>query len=164
MLTKEAKVGLLVVIVLCVSSFAVGRYTTPVQIKTETKIVEVEKKTNVSDSDKKKERHKKTTTIEETLPDGTKRKTTVVTDDTQSDSQKHDSSSSETSKSETDKKEVTNRTSLVTISALGGASISLGNVPLIYGASITKPVLGPITIGIWGLSNSTAGLSLGLSF
>ncbi len=34
----------------------------------------------------------------------------------------------------------------------------------VYGVSVSKEFLGPITIGMFGLSNSTIGVSLGVSF
>lgn len=34
----------------------------------------------------------------------------------------------------------------------------------IYGASMTKEVLGPFTAGLFGLSNGTLGVSVGISF
>lgn len=34
----------------------------------------------------------------------------------------------------------------------------------IYGVSISKEVLGPITVGAWGLTNGTLGLSAGVNF
>ncbi len=34
----------------------------------------------------------------------------------------------------------------------------------VYGASVSKEVLGPITIGLWGLSSATVGVSVGVNF
>ncbi len=53
----------------------------------------------------------------------------------------------------------------VTVSALGGYDFSKPKAltPL-YGVSVTKQVLGPITIGAFGLTNGVLGLSLGYSF
>lgn len=32
----------------------------------------------------------------------------------------------------------------------------------VYGVAVTKPVLGPVSIGVWGLSNKTFGASIGI--
>ena len=164
MLTREEYIGLLSVTVMAVGAYVMGRYATPPKVVTVTKIVTVEKKVDTSTVDDKKQRHKKVTITEIVKPDGTKEVTTVITDDTESDNKKNTTDTTDISKSETDKKEVTNSASRVTISALGGASLSFGSNPLIYGASISKPVLGPLTLGVWGLSNATGGLSIGLTF
>lgn len=144
-------------------AFAFGRYSAPEKVKTETKIVQIEKKTSKKDTESKKERHKKTVITEITRPDGTKEVTTVITDDVEADSKSHSSESDKVSKVETDKKEVTKTGSPVTISALAGLNSFSSPTP-IYGASITKPVLGPITLGAFGLSSGMGGFSLGLTF
>jgi len=33
-----------------------------------------------------------------------------------------------------------------------------------FGGSVTKPILGPVTMGLWALSNGNAGVSVGLTF
>lgn len=35
---------------------------------------------------------------------------------------------------------------------------------VIYGAGIQKQIMGPLTVGAWGLSNSTVGVSIGVTF
>lgn len=50
--------------------------------------------------------------------------------------------------------------SKLAISALAGTDLSKP----IYGAAVSKEVLGPITIGIFGLSNASFGASVGLNF
>lgn len=137
------------------TAFAVGRWSAPERVKVETKVVEVEKKDSSSAQagDKDTETH----IIEH--PDGTKE--TIIT--THENWQKNHSSTDDTSVSSDASKEVTARKSLVTISALGGAEAS-NNFPLVYGVSVTKSILGPVTVGIWGLSDKTFGASLGLTF
>ncbi|MFN9955213.1 MAG: hypothetical protein ACK55I_19125, partial [bacterium] len=73
-----------------------------------------------------------------------------------------DTKSDEKGKSNTDikNKEVTNKGSF-NISVLAGSSVPINGV---LGVSATKSVLGPITVGAWGLTNGTAGLSVGLNF
>lgn len=36
--------------------------------------------------------------------------------------------------------------------------------PLVYGVAVNKQVLGPFTIGVFGLTNSTVGVTVGVSF
>lgn len=154
-----SKKQIIIVLVLCVVSAAVGRYLTPEKIKIETKIVEVESKTK--DKNKQINDHKKTTIVETTAPDGTKTKTTVITDDRNS-----SSSSSETDNKHTEtdtSKEVVRGSSKVTLSALVAMNTSSLGTP-IYGLSITKPVLGPLTLGIFGLTDKVGGVSVGLTF
>ncbi len=146
-MTPKVKYGLMVFGLL--ASFAAGRYTTPEKIVIQKEIVEVEKKVE----DKRKEIVK----TEVTHPDGTKEITTktVVDSTTKTDSTKTD-------------KELEERTaasSKVSISALVGAPLSLsGPITPVYGGHIHRPLLGPISLGLWGLSNATAGVSIGLTF
>lgn len=129
-------------VIVVVIAYAAGRYTAPEKIKTEIKTVEVEKVVT-------KVQHKKVVIREN--KDGSKE--TVIITDTKSD---------EKGKSNTDikNKEVTNKGSF-NISVLAGSSVPINGV---LGVSATKNVLGPITVGAWGLTNGTAGLSVGLNF
>jgi hypothetical protein len=129
-------------VIVVVIAYAAGRYTAPEKIKTEIKTVEVEKVVT-------KVQHKKVVIREN--KDGSKE--TVIITDTKSD---------EKGKSNTDikNKEVTNKGSF-NISVLAGSSVPINGV---LGVSATKSVLGPITVGAWGLTNGTAGLSVGLNF
>ena len=64
-------------------------------------------------------------------------------------------------KSSEEKKEIIKNGSTYVSVLLGGAS----TVPhLNYGLSVQRDVLGPFTIGIWGLTNSNFGASVGLRF
>lgn len=146
----------IIVGVALLTAFAAGRWLAPEKVKIEKQIVTVEKQVDTKDKDD----HKKTTITETTKPDGTKTKTTVITDD----SQTKDTTKTDTATKETETKEITRGTSKVTLSALGGVHLGLGSQPVVYGGMISKPVLGPITIGIWGLSDATAGASIGLTF
>lgn len=136
-------------------AFASGRYLTPTKVVTEIKTVEVEKKTSESDKNK----HKETTIIEVAKPDGTKETTTKTVEDT--DSKK--STTDETAKSSDQTKEVTREGSRLSISALAGTDVTNWAAGPIYGAHVSKDLLGPISIGVWGLTNKTGGISIGLS-
>jgi hypothetical protein len=159
-MTTKAKVGIAAVALL--TAFAFGRFTTPVKIKTEIKTVEVEKKTDNIKQDK--DLHKETTTTTVKNKDGSEETKTTVIEDTKTDTSRKDSDSVATSTTQT--KEVTRGSSPVTISLLAGASLTQGLGPstLVWGGAITHPVLGPITIGLWGLTSKEFGASLGLTF
>lgn len=145
----ETKTKFIIVVVALAVSFASGRFLTPV--KTVIKTVEVEKKTE----DTHKEKHKKTTIIEH--PDGSKE--TIITDDVESDKKTKDETKN------TSDTEITRSSSRLNISALAGGQISFSQpMPLALGASVTKDILGPVSVGLWGLNNGMGGVSIGLSF
>lgn len=50
------------------------------------------------------------------------------------------------------------------VSALIANDFSHGNIVPTYGASAQKEFIGPITIGAFGLTNGTIGVSIGLDF
>lgn len=129
-------------------SAAIGRYTAPETIHVETKI-----ETQIV-----KEEHVRTITVIKDSPDGTKETTITQEDDT-------------TTHSDTESdivKDVIINHDYLNISILAGAQphlfqgASLG--PIVYGASITRKVLGPITAGAWALSDASVGVSLGFNF
>lgn len=142
------KTKILLVVLYTAVIIAGTRYLTPEKIKIETKtekVVETQIVEKVV-----------TKTIER--PDGTKETTTVV-----------DRDINRNSNTTTDRsKEVIVAHNSLNVSLLAGAQpklyegVSLG--PIVYGASVTKTLLGPITIGAWILSNPSVGLSIGLNF
>lgn len=160
----ETKTKVFLVSIALLASFAAGRFLAPTKVVTETKIVEVEKKTENSNTTVDKNRRKRTEIHEITHPDGRKEVITIITDETDTKKNTDSSSSSETSKNEETRKEVVRSDSKVSLSALGGIKLNNPSEGVVYGASVSKPVIGPISIGVWGLSNSTAGASVGLSF
>jgi len=151
----QAIIGVVALIV----AFALGRYTLPAKVITEIKTVEVEKKVNDTKTDDQK--HEKTVIVDVKAPDGTETKTTTITDDT--DTKTDSASSDNTNTTKTDSKEVVYNTSKLTIAALAGANISSLSTPL-YGGSVSKQILGPISVGVWGLNNGIVGASVGISF
>ncbi len=152
-----------------VGAFAFGRFTTPVKIKTETKIVtqtEVKQNTNTQvnvDQDK----HVNTTTVEIKRPDGTVIIRTKTLSDTDTKKQENQNVKTDT---KTDQVVTQTQTiergskSPVTISALAGANPFSLTDGFSYGAIVTKPILGPIVLGVWGISKPVFGVSLGLQF
>jgi hypothetical protein len=159
-MTDKYKIVLLVVAL--AAAFACGRYLTPEKVRTETETVEVEKKVYVHDAVTDQMRHKKTTVVEVSKPDGSKEKTTVISDDTETSKTEHDGSSSESTKIGSSTSETTKGSSRVTISALAAFDSRFTSPN--YGASVTRPVLGPITLGLFALTPGIYGASVGLTF
>ena len=129
-------------VIVIVISYATGRYMSPEKIKTEVKTVEVEKIVT-------KVEHK-TVKIKENK-DGSKE--TIIVTDSKADTINHSRTQDQT-------KEVTVKDKL-NVSLLAGNSLPL-SAP-IFGASVQKNFIGPVTLGAWVLSNKTAGLSIGLN-
>jgi hypothetical protein len=152
MTTKQI---VIIALIALVGAFAVGRYSAPEKVVTKT--VEVEKKTEDKQVDSQ---DNKVTTITETdKPDGTKVKTTVIAD--KKDVQVDDKKTDDITKTET--KEIDRGSSKVTISLLAGENVTSPGIPT-YGLSITKPILGPLTVGVFGFQNGLIGASIGLTF
>lgn len=146
------------------TSYAFGRWSAPVKTITETKIIEVEKKTKDSNTNTNKDTHKETTVTETIHPDGTREVVTKTTEDTKTDKTKSEKTTEEREKEKTALKEVERSSSKVTISALAGVGSVLNNPVIIYGGSVSRPILGPIALGAFGLTNGVFGLSIGLVF
>lgn len=158
-MSDKAKVGIAIAALL--TAFAFGRFTTPVQVKTEIKTVEVERQVEIKDTDRAK--HQETTTVEVKKPDGTVETTTKVVLDSHTNQKVKEVQTDSESSDQT--KQVTRSSSPVTILALAGMDVfhAAASKP-VYGLSVSKPTFGPVTIGIWGLNTGTAGASLGLTF
>lgn len=156
-MTDQTKYIIAGVVALIVTSFACGRYTTPVQTKVEIKTVEIVKtvetvKTNIDTH------QDKLITIEK-KPDGTVTTRIETVTDTKTDQEKKNVTVAD--KSTEKSTEVTRLSSPVTISALGGLNKDLNPI---FGGSIMKPLLGPTTMGLFFLSDMSGGVSLGLQF
>jgi len=133
-------------------SFAVGRYSN----RGATVVTDKTSKTDTN-TQKDKDTHTTTTTTTTKKPDGT---TTTIT--------KTDTTSS--THTDTQRDRVSQEHTIVTpqkvatlnISALAG--IDFKTQKPIYGASVSKQLVGPITIGLFGITNGTVGASVGISF
>jgi hypothetical protein len=159
-LTTRNKI--ILVVVYTAIAVAAGRYMTPEKVKVETKIVEVEKKTDDKDVAKEDVKHKHIVVTQDSKPSG---ETIVTTDTTYDDKDSEDSKEIKTDTSSKDEavvKETVYNNGRVTLSALGG--INLSTLAPVYGASIVKPIVGPVAVGIWGLSDGSCGVSVGLQF
>lgn len=135
-------------------SFAVGRFSVgKPEIKTDVAIVQKDK------SDEAKDTHITTTTKEITDATGKKEVDTTTTTDIVSHIQKTDTSTEQVL---TDI--IPAKVGTLNISMLGGVDTKGVGNPFVYGASVTKQILGPISLGVFGLTNGTAGVSVGISF
>lgn len=142
-MTTQNKI--IIVVVLMVASFAGGRYLTPEKVVTKTVTVEVEKsKENIKDN---------TIIVEEIKPDGTKKITT-----------KKDIQTIIVNKRENNTKEnteTTNKSSSTILSVMGGVNV-LNPTGMIFGGHVSRQLLGPLHIGIFGLTSGTFGASVGI--
>ena len=156
----QTKTKIIISIVVIATSFAFGRFTTPVKIKEVTKIVEVEKKSDTKDD--RKDIHKHTVTKTIVRPDGTKETTTEVIEDSKSDDKSN--SKDEIDKATDTSKEIVKTGGAVRIMAMGGVDTRSPLTSQFVGANISANIIGPIAIGGFAMTNGTAGLMLGLSF
>ena len=128
--------------VLLLVAFGAGRWLSPEKVVTKTVTVEVEKTNTKQDS----------TTIKVTKPDGTITETTTT------------KTESETVTNTNNKTEsiVQGKKSSLNLSALAGINVTNPSGGIIFGGHISKPILGPISIGVFGMSDGRAGLSVGI--
>lgn len=142
-----------IVLVGLIVSFALGRYSIdPPAVKT----IEVSK--TVTQQEEKKDVHVQTKTIIVELPTGAKTTTTtvdtVVTDAKDTDTKVQD---------EKIHTEIPNPKNTLNISALVAQDMHALGVPS-YGISVQKQFIGPVTIGVFGLTSGIIGISIGLNF
>lgn len=167
---QNVKLGLIAAVVF-IAGLAAGRYTLPAKVITKTEIQTVEKEViknkEVTSKDTNKDRE--LVIVETTKPDGTKivekhyinrdqikedsTKTNTVTDTKRTDS-----------KSETvtiNDKNDWNLSALVTTSHTDS---DMFHQSLSYGVHVQRRIIGPFSIGAFGITNKTYGLSVGASF
>jgi archaellum component FlaD/FlaE len=144
-------------------AFAAGWYATPTKTVTVTKTVEVEKKTETSKTDQDKKEHKDVTIVEVTKPDGSKEKRTEVRDSTETSTQTNKSDTDQRSTTTEQTKEVTAGGSTLTLSLLGGVYVTSPE-ETVYGGAVTHKFIGPLSLGVFGMSNKTGGLVVSLNF
>lgn len=145
----ETKYKVILIVVSLVTAFAVGRYSAQ---KPSSKLQE----SVVTDTNQSKDQDTiKKTTIEK-HPDGVE--TTTIVEETKTNTIRNTDQSLSLDKTVTAPKINT-----LNISVLGGVDFS--EAPkTVYGLSVTKDIIGPVSIGVFGLTNSTVGASIGLSF
>lgn len=152
-LTNTQKVGIATIAL--VVSFAGGRFSVQ-KSKIETVVTS---KTDTKQNQTENTHTRETITTVKT-PDGTVKIVDQITQvantktDTVSDSITH-----------TDTTVTPPKTNTLNISALVANDFSKGiGIFPTYGVSVSKEILGPVTVGVFGLTNGTAGISIGLNF
>lgn len=137
----ETKTKIFLGAILLLASFAIGRFTANSGVNTDTK------DSKVIDTDS----HVTTTIVETKKPDGETQKTTVI---------KRDTDTIITDKKETQTE--TTKKPLMNVSVLAGLDYKT-RLPA-YGATVSKEFIGPITLGVFGLTNGVVGITVGLDF
>lgn len=166
-MTQKTKI--IIVVVGLGVAFATGRYTVPVKTVIQTKTIEVEKKDVKTDTKVDRKKHKDTTVIVVKTPDGAVTTTTkTVEDDNVGKDTKSDTNTKTQDQSDTSQTTVKENGHL-NISFLAGInpfnpSINSTVNPLVYGGIVTRDIIGPVSCSIWGFSNGTIGVGIGLSF
>jgi hypothetical protein len=112
----------------------------------------------VEKSNEQKETDRQKTVTEIRKPDGTSIIRTKIASTSRTD---RTTDIRATEKSET-KKEIENR-SVVSVAILAGVPFTDFAKGLVYGASVSKSFIGPITLGAWGFTDLRFGLSVGLN-
>jgi uncharacterized protein YchJ len=148
-----------------------GKYTTPAKVvtKIEEKIVEKEVVKTKVDTSVREKKNREYIIVETTSPDGTIRRERRFIDkgETTTDTSKVNVSTTERDTELKSSTETVNSKNLWNVSALATMSHTdsdflRGNIS--YGAHVQRQILGPISVGAFGLTNKTYGLSLGVSF
>lgn len=138
------------------ASFAFGRYS----VKTVTTQVVQTQKTDIKVNQDSKVDDNKTTTIT-VKPDGTK--TTVITDNKKTDTKTDSNTQSVTDTKSTTTSGSNSGGSSFILSASAGIDITSPS-HLVYGLEASNKLIGPIRIGVFGMTNGLLGASLGLQF
>lgn len=131
-------------------AFALGRYSVSAPS------VKIDKTTEIDENTKTNTDTHKVTTITEDCATG--KKVTTITENTNTKSEDKKDTDIKLDKTVTPQK-----TSTLNVSALAGTGLFSSLNP-VYGASITKELIGPITVGGFGLTNGVVGVSIGLNF
>jgi len=151
-LSQRTKIIVSVVIVAV--SFACGRFSVQ-KPEVKTQIT-----TNTKESqDQKKDTHIDQVTTTTKKPDGSVITTTETKTDIISDT-KQIISQDQTIKQDI----IPPKTNTLNVSLLGGIDFKSGIPTPTYGLSVNKQLVGPVTIGAFGLMNGVVGVSIGLNF
>lgn len=149
-MSNKTKLGIFVASILV--SFACGRYTVQApEVKTTETVQQDVKK----DVDKDTNTHQVEVKVQK--PDGTVQ--TTITTDT-STTAKVDTNV--TTNTQIKQDVIPPKTNTLNVSVLAG--LDFARQTPVYGASVSKQLLGPITIGAFGLTNGIIGGSIGLNF
>lgn len=150
----NTKRELLVIVLGLIVAFSFGRYSVTFPPQIETKIEQV----SHTETEEHKNVHVVTHIVTAKTPEG------VVTSETTIDrvitTDKDHSESASTRSASVSTPQVHKK---INISALVAMDINNG-LRHTYGISVSKEVVGPITVGVWALHTGMLGLSLGLNF
>lgn len=155
----STKTKIIIAVAILAATFIAGRYSRPAKIVTQVKTVEVEKKTDTSNQTADTHKDETITTTEN--KDGTK----TILDHIVEDAGSHTYTTGTDNINQTTEstKTVTNNSSSIHLAFLAGTTTS--NIGLMnYGGYASKQVLGPFSLGVWGLSIGAGGLAIGVNF
>jgi hypothetical protein len=153
------KTKLIQFILVALVAFAFGRWAAPTKVITETKTVEVEKSKETKSVDK--DVHKVTKVKTKKNKDGSEETETVTEEDTSTKSDAKKSASDVSSSENREEKTYGSPRTFVGVSSKLNLS---GPQYVSYGAIVVRPIIGPITIGVFGFMDGTVGGSVGLTF
>lgn len=153
-MTLSTKTKVIISIIVILTAFAAGRYSVKAPT-TKTQISQTQDTKTTED----KNTHKKITIIDTKQADGADTKTTVIDEVSNDDTTQNQDTKTQVTQTVTPPK-----TNTINISILGANDFGKGLLAPTYGLSVTKEVLGPITVGAFGLMNGTVGVSVGLDF
>lgn len=158
------KLKIIVSIVILLTVFAAGRYSAPSKVVVQTHEVIREVKVEQKSTDADTDAHTQTVTTQIKRPDGTVETTTQTTQDSHTQDKTTDKVVDKSSGVLDSTKTTIYGNSKVTIN--GAIKVSLTNpfAPPAYGVSISRPILGPATLGAFVFSDKQVGFSLGLTF
>lgn len=137
-----------------------GRFTVPSKTVTEEHSIEV--KDTVKEDDEDTEDDSVVVQVKTVRPDGT-----VITQTEKHNSIKTSATKTSLEEDRTDKltrKEVTVDSGSTSIFALAAFKPTLKSQPILWGGGASKRLLGPITGGIFVLSDTTIGVTVGVTF
>ena len=154
-MTLPTKNQVILLVVALAVAFAFGRYsvsqTPTVSVTADTK--SLDKKQTAQDT------HTVTKTTETVAPSGAKTIDVTTTTDTVTKVVDTDKQEDKTNSVTTPSKQ--SKWNVAVIGGIDATNIAKG---LTYGASVNKEVIGPVTAGVYGLSNGNFGVSIGLNF
>ncbi len=149
---------------LMIVSFAFGRYSVPISVKTTDKITQSDTKTDTKSTDDNTNKDTKTITTDITAPDGTKTHTVTQEQDINHDRKTSQVDVDSRRQTEAKSSEVTRSGARTNVAALGMAKASFSSLTPDYGVLVSRDVLGPINVGAFGFKSGNVGIAIGLSF
>lgn len=152
-----------IAIIVILGSYAAGRWASPVKTKTETKIVQDDSK--IQELQKKLDTimAKNTKITEDKKPDGTEHIVTIIDENTHTRDVTEDHSKDVASTTSDTTKEVTKESGKLIISVLGGLNFTQPGQYKI-GGEVQHTIIGPLVGGVYGLSDGSCGITVGLMF